>query len=337
MTRIAIFASGSGTNAENIARIFNEGSRLNVSLVLVNRRNAGVIARMEPLGVPVEYVPNSVWDHDPAQVVRILKENRIDLVVLAGFMHYVAPEIVEAYRGRILNIHPSLLPKFGGKGMYGHYVHEAVIAAGEKESGVTVHYVTEECDGGEILLQRAVEVTPGDTAETLEAKIHPVEYQLYPEAIVLAAKRLESENSDNSDSSDNSENSDNPVLPLTPEQEWAKALGIEGPLAPPPAPSSPQPHNSTPPQHQNSTTPQPHNPMPPTGLLWSVLATVCCCFLPGIVAIVFSSRVSKCYYEGDLEGAEKASRLAQIWIIVSFVLGLVSSTLWFPLVMVSGL
>ena len=191
MKRIAIFASGSGTNAENIARIFNNGSRINVSLVLTNRRNAGVIARMEPLGVETIYVPNSVWDNEPEKIVEILHNHNIDIVVLAGFMHYVATQIIAAYEGRILNIHPSLLPAYGGKGMYGHYVHEAVVAARETESGVTVHLVTDEMDKGEIIMQEKVTVTPEDTPQTLEAKIHPVEYSLYPRAIVKLVDRLD--------------------------------------------------------------------------------------------------------------------------------------------------
>ncbi len=183
MKRIAIFASGSGTNAENIARVFRSNPEIGVSLVATNRKNAGVIGRMQPFGLETVYVPNHVWDESPEEVVAILHENKVDLIVLAGFMHFVSPVIVNAYRGRILNIHPSLLPAYGGKGMWGHHVHEAVIAAGERLSGVTVHHVTEQMDSGEIVMQQSVEVLPDDTPTTLESKIHAIEYALYPKAI----------------------------------------------------------------------------------------------------------------------------------------------------------
>lgn len=361
MKRIAVFASGSGTNAENIARIFNEGSRLRVSLVLTNRRKAGVISRMEALGVPVMYVENRVWDEEPAEVVRILHENSIDIVVLAGFMHYVAPEIIHAYQGRILNIHPSLLPAYGGKGMYGHYVHESVVAAGEKESGVTVHLVTEEMDKGEIILQERLPLSEGETAESLEYKIHPIEYKIYPEAIIKLFLRLEAAE-DNTDGS-----SENPVescdrLHITdteqetpPEhlqQSWAEALGVPVPSEPlmPPIPkeeikadagesaSSSEPLTVTEykdrdagPLNLNRT--HPNHPMPSTYMLWAILATIFCCLVPGIVAIVYASQVSNKYYSGDFEGAEKASQRAQIWIIAAVVTGIIFTTLYAPLSM----
>ena len=196
MKNLAIFASGSGTNAENIARLFHQGNKIRVAVVLCNRKNAGVFQRMEKLGVPCRYVPSSVWDNDPQQILDILGPYDIDLVALAGFMRTVRPEIVAAYRDRIVNIHPSLLPAYGGKGMYGHHVHEAVIAAGEKKSGVTVHYVTDGIDQGRIVMQQSVDITPEDTPETLEAKIHPVEYSLYPRAIVAALAEQDRQNTE---------------------------------------------------------------------------------------------------------------------------------------------
>lgn len=325
MTNIAIFASGSGTNAENIARIFNEGSRIRVALVVTNRRNAGVIARMEGLGVPVEYVPNSVWDNEPEKVVALMRDRGIDLIVLAGFMHFVSPVIVEAYRGRILNIHPSLLPAYGGKGMYGHYVHEAVVAAGEKESGVTVHYVTEEMDKGEIVMQERVEVTADDTPETLEAKIHPVEYSLYPRAIVKAVERIESEGQQLP-----------PEPPATVEQEWAEVLHLNYDPSkaevPPPVPT-PKPAQAPVAQAPAQPASPADEPMPPAWLLWSVLATLFCCTAAGIVAIVYSSQVSSRYWRGDIEGARRASRRAEAWIIASVVVGVALNAFWLPLML----
>lgn len=330
MTNIAIFASGSGTNAENIARIFNEGSRIRVALVVTNRRKAGVTGRMEALGVPVEYVPNQVWDEEPGKVVELMKARGIDLIVLAGFMHFVSPVIVDAYRGRILNIHPSLLPAYGGKGMYGHYVHEAVVAAGEKESGVTVHYVTEEMDKGEIVMQESVEVTPEDTAETLEAKIHPVEYSLYPRAIVKAVERIENEKSQEPPAA---------PAPKSVEKEWADVLHLNYDPSkaevPPPVPGS-----RPAPEPVRTATVQPGQPasrsvepMPQAWLLWSVLATVFCCTAAGIVAIVYSAQVSARYYRGDLEGSRRASRRAEAWIIASVVVGVAMSAFWLPLML----
>lgn len=326
MINIAIFASGSGTNAENIARIFNEGSRIRVALVVTNRRNAGVIGRMEALDVPVEYVPNSVWDEEPEKVVALMRERGIDLIVLAGFMHFVSPVIVEAFRGRILNIHPSLLPAYGGKGMYGHHVHEAVVAAGERESGVTVHYVTEEMDKGEILMQERVEVTPDDTPETLEAKIHPVEYSLYPRAIVKAAERIENERNNE------------PPKPArqSVDKEWADVLHLNYDPSmvevPPPVPQSHTPRQAPGPTAAVST-PVTVEPMPPAWLLWSVLAAIFCCTPAGIVAIVYSSQVSSRYWKGDIEGARRASHQAEAWIIASVVAGVAMSAFWLPLML----
>lgn len=190
MTRIAIFASGSGTNAENLARKFQNNDRISISLILTNRKNAGVIDRVKDYDIPVLYIPNSTWDNSPAKIPEILKEYDIDLIVLAGFMHFIAPPIVAAFKNRILNIHPSLLPAYGGKGMWGHHVHEAVIKAREAKSGVTVHYVTEEIDGGEIILQKSIDVLPDDTPETLENRIHLLEYELYPEAVLKAVENI---------------------------------------------------------------------------------------------------------------------------------------------------
>lgn len=191
MKKLAVFASGSGTNAENIARTFHNGNQIRVSVVLCNRKQAGVYERMQALGVPVIYLPNSAWDSDPQRVIATLAPYAPDMIVLAGFMRAVRPEIIEAFEGRVVNIHPSLLPAYGGKGMYGHHVHEAVIAAGEAKSGVSVHYVTEEIDGGEIIMQEEIPLTPEDTAQTLEEKVHPVEYSLYPRAIARALREIE--------------------------------------------------------------------------------------------------------------------------------------------------
>ena len=182
MKRIAIFASGSGTNAENIVRHFSHHDAIEVAAVITNRRAAAVIERLRPLGIDVEYYPKQEW-LCPASVTQRLTEAGIDLVVLAGFLAVVRDPLLTAFEGRIINIHPSLLPKYGGDGMWGGNVHEAVIAAGESESGITIHQVTKQVDAGPIVAQFTCPVLPGDTPDTLEARIHQLEYQHYPRVI----------------------------------------------------------------------------------------------------------------------------------------------------------
>lgn len=350
MKKIAILASGSGTNAENIARFFSEGNKIRVEVVLTNRENAGVIERMNRMGIDTEYIPNRIWDENPERIVELLEFRGIDLIVLAGFMHYVSPVILNAFPERVLNIHPSLLPAYGGKGMWGHHVHKAVVAAGEKESGVTVHYVSEEFDAGEILMQQRVELIPGDTPESLESRIHQAEYELYPRAIVAALNRLSSPESEtavkkrsdltNSDSLNTPDIPGPPAMPKSVEEEWAETLKVKyDPAAatvPPPVPGSGLPaQQSGEKQTLQSSTDNISGPepMPPTYLLWAILTTLCCCFIPGIAAIVFSTMVSSRYHNGDIEGAKRASRQAEIWIIVSFVLGVLTASLYIPLSM----
>lgn len=340
MKKIAILASGSGTNAENIHNFFSRGNRIAVDVVIYDRKAAGVAPRMEAHGVETLYIPGSVWRERPEEILNLLQSRGIDMVVLAGFLRMVPDCITEAYDKRILNIHPSLLPAYGGPGMFGHKVHEAVIANGETKSGVTVHYVTSVCDGGEILMQQEVEITPEDTPETLEAKIHPVEYELFPRAIVAAFSRLETQDATT-------------PPPMPPAEEWAKTLGVEyrpeNIQTPPPAPQTAAPRAAAPqtsPYTQYSAQPgapaprqfatasqtqSPQQPMPPTNLIWAVLATVLCCFIPGIIAIIMASKVSSRYYAGDYEGAKRASQATEWWVIASFVLGILSATLYLPL------
>lgn len=347
MIRIAVFASGNGTNAENIARTFNEGNRIRLELVLTNRRNAGVGRRMEPFGIETIYQPNSVWDNEPEAITAILHRHRIDLIVLAGFMHYVSPVILDAYPGRVLNIHPSLLPAYGGVGMYGHHVHEAVVAAGEHRSGVTVHLVTPEMDKGEIVMQQEVEVTPEDTAETLEAKIHPVEYELYPRAIAKVCARIERETAPET-ALPAAAAAPRPARP-TPDEEWAETLKVDFDEAEAKRRGAEAQRRSEEARRDlgqrhraaavgkplgNPAAPAAEEPMPPTHMIWSILVTLCCC-VPGIVAIIFSAAVSSRYYAGDIEGAKRASRTAEIWIVAAFIAGVLGATFFMPLYMIS--
>ena len=163
---IAVLASGSGTNAENIIRYFREKGSACVALVLTNRQNAFVLERAKGLGVPCAWFAKSDWESGEL-VLSTLREHDIDFVVLAGFLARVPDNILHAYPNKMINIHPSLLPKFGGKGMYGDRVHEAVIASGEKESGITIHYTNEHYDEGGIICQQKCPVLPGDTPEEL--------------------------------------------------------------------------------------------------------------------------------------------------------------------------
>lgn len=183
MHNIAILASGSGSNAENIVRFFHSGHDVRVAVVLSNRSDAGVHDRMNRLGVETITLGNDIWSTHPAEVIAELQARDIELVVLAGFLRKIHPDIVTAYQGRMLNIHPSLLPAYGGKGMYGHHIHEAVIAAGERESGVTVHFVSNEMDKGRIIVQERVTISDDETPDSLEEKIHHLEYNIYPRAI----------------------------------------------------------------------------------------------------------------------------------------------------------
>lgn len=176
---IAIFASGNGTNAENIIRYFQNGGAVRVELVLTNRKSAYVLERARSLKVPFAYLPKEEWE-DGGAILSMLRDRRIDFIVLAGFLARVPDRILHAYPNKIINIHPSLLPKFGGKGMYGDRVHEAVVAVGEKESGITIHYINEHFDEGEIIAQYRCPVLPEDTAEEVAKKVHALEYHYYP-------------------------------------------------------------------------------------------------------------------------------------------------------------
>ena len=182
MKNIAIFASGAGTNAENIAKYFSKNEKIRVAVVLSNRANAGVHERVRRLGVPSVALPREAFIAGEP-VLEVLRRYQVDFIVLAGFMCLISEPILRAYPQRILNIHPALLPKFGGKGMYGHHVHEAVVAAGEKESGITIHYINEHYDEGQILFQATCLLTEEDTPDTVAAKVHALEYAYYPKVI----------------------------------------------------------------------------------------------------------------------------------------------------------
>lgn len=186
--RIAILASGSGSNAQRLIEHFQGSPVADVVLVAGDRPEAGVFTRAWALGVPgYRFTTAQLRD---GSVLRELRAQRIDLVVLAGFLRLVPGDMVRAFPGRIVNIHPALLPRHGGQGMWGHHVHQAVLAAGDTESGITIHRVNERYDEGEHLFQARCPVLPGDTPETLAARIHELEHTHYPQVVEKLVKAL---------------------------------------------------------------------------------------------------------------------------------------------------
>ncbi|MBQ8701846.1 MAG: phosphoribosylglycinamide formyltransferase [Prevotella sp.] len=181
-TNIAIFVSGGGTNCENIIRYFQGSEKVSCVLVVSNKEDAMALTRAERLGVPTAVAPKAMLN-DPDFMLPLLRRYEVEFIVLAGFLPIVPDFLLEAFPEGIINIHPSLLPKFGGKGMWGHHVHEAVKAAGETETGMTVHWVSPVCDGGDIIAQFRCSITPEDTADNIAEKEHQLEMLHYPRVI----------------------------------------------------------------------------------------------------------------------------------------------------------
>ena len=182
MKKVAIFASGSGSNAENIFNYFKENNEVEISLILTNNPKAFVLERAQKLGVP-----SLVFDREQFlksdYVVNQLIDHKIDFIVLAGFLWLIPQNLIDAYQEKMINVHPALLPKFGGKGMYGHNVHRAVVDAHESETGITIHYVNENYDEGGIVFQAKTDVLPSDTPEDVASKVHALEYEHFPKVI----------------------------------------------------------------------------------------------------------------------------------------------------------
>ena len=197
MKNIAVLVSGGGTNLQAIldAEARGENPHGKVTLVVASKPGIYALERAAAAGVESavvrrrDYVDSEAFD---AALVRVLQEHSIDVVVLAGFLSVLGPSVIEAYRDRILNVHPSLIPSFCGPGFYGLRVHEAALARGVKVTGATVHLVNEECDGGPILLQKAVDILPGDTPETLQKRVMvEAEWQLLPKALAMVCEQLD--------------------------------------------------------------------------------------------------------------------------------------------------
>lgn len=186
--RLAILGSGNGTNAQQISEYFAGRSDVEVACIIYNKRDAYIAQRAKNLGIESHYFGRADF-YDNGAVLRYLQEKHADWVILAGFLWLVPDDILAAYPNRIINIHPALLPKYGGRGMYGHHVHEAVVAAGEHESGITIHIVDNHYDRGTTLFQARCTVTPDDTPDTLAAKIHLLEKEHFPRVIDETIKR----------------------------------------------------------------------------------------------------------------------------------------------------
>ena len=182
MNRIAIFASGAGSNALKIIEHFQQHSSVEVTLIVCNKPHAGVLNIAAAHGIDTLLLEKEQFFRGDAYVPE-LKAKKIDWIILAGFLWKVPSALIQAYPQHIINIHPALLPKYGGKGMYGPHVHEAVIAAGEPKSGITIHYVDEQYDHGDTIFQATCDIVPGDTPEILAQKIHTLEHQYYPKVI----------------------------------------------------------------------------------------------------------------------------------------------------------
>lgn len=189
MKNIAIFASGSGSNAENIADYFKGSNDVSISLIVCNKADAFVLERAKKLGIPSKVVTGAEMK-DQELVMNLLKEYSIDFIVLAGYLLRIPAYLVDAYPNAIVNIHPALIPLHCGKGMYGDRVHEDVIACGDKESGITIHYVNEQYDSGDIIFQAKCPVEPGDDAHAVATKVHALEYAHFPHVIAETIAKL---------------------------------------------------------------------------------------------------------------------------------------------------
>ena len=188
MVNIAIFVSGSGSNCENIIQYFQHNKQVHIALVVSNRSDAYALVRAKKLNAPTAVLPKADFDNKD-KVLKLMADYRIDFIVLAGFLLMIPDWLISVYQRRMINLHPALLPKFGGMGMYGHHVHEAVRKANETETGMTVHWVSTVCDGGEIIAQFRTPITPDDTPDDIAGKEHILEMEHFPRVIETILKQ----------------------------------------------------------------------------------------------------------------------------------------------------
>jgi phosphoribosylglycinamide formyltransferase-1 len=189
MKRLVIFASGNGSNAQAITEYFADSAEARVVLILSNRADAYVLERAKELNIPAKVFSRSDF-YQTEVITQLMLDEKIDLIVLAGFLWLLPPSLIQAFPERIINIHPALLPSYGGKNMYGAKVHQAVIAAGDKESGITIHYVNEHYDQGKVIFQARCTIEKEDTPDSLAAKIHVLEYTHFAPIIHLILKSM---------------------------------------------------------------------------------------------------------------------------------------------------
>lgn len=189
--RIAIFASGSGSNAQKIMEHFKRNSEAEVVLILTNNPQAYVLQRADNFEIPSHIFTRDEF-YKTDNIIKLLKNLQVDLIVLAGFLWLVPENLLKAFPNKIINLHPALLPKYGGKGMYGDHVHKAVLAAREEESGITIHFVNEKFDEGEILHQSRFKIEPDDTLEMIKFKGQQLEHQHFPRVIESLLRKMKS-------------------------------------------------------------------------------------------------------------------------------------------------
>lgn len=182
MIKLAVFASGGGSNCENIINYFKGSDKVGVALVVASKAGIPALEKAERLGVPTRVLPKAELNREDV-VMPLMREYSIDFIVLAGFLLVIPDFLIHEYDRRMINLHPALLPKFGGMGMYGHHVHEAVKAAGETVTGMTVHWVSGKVDGGEIIAQFRTPISPNDTPDDIAAKEHALEMEHFPQVI----------------------------------------------------------------------------------------------------------------------------------------------------------
>ncbi|MBQ5784016.1 MAG: phosphoribosylglycinamide formyltransferase [Bacteroidales bacterium] len=184
MKNIAIFASGNGSNAESLTKYFNNGNTANVKLIVCNNKNALVLQRAKNLNIEALIMPKEhLCSENPVELLEILESRKIDYIVLAGYLLKIPLALVNKYTHKIINIHPALLPKYGGKGMYGMNIHKAVVEAKEKETGITIHLIDEIYDNGKIIFQTTCSVEPDDTPEIVAKKISLLEQTYFPKVV----------------------------------------------------------------------------------------------------------------------------------------------------------
>ncbi|WP_443944041.1 phosphoribosylglycinamide formyltransferase [Pedobacter sp. AW1-32] len=187
--RIAIFASGSGSNAQKLMEHFKRSNEIEIALVLTNNPDAYVLQRADNFEIPTHIFDKNEF-YKTEDVIDLLRNLDIDFIVLAGFLWLIPKSLISAYPGRIVNIHPALLPKYGGKGMYGDFVHHAVLAAGEPEGGITIHYVNEHYDEGEYIYQARYKIDKGDSLEMVKFKGQQLEHLHYPKVVETLVKKV---------------------------------------------------------------------------------------------------------------------------------------------------